>query len=143
MILDGEWRYDRRKCLCFALNEGVYMTYISKLLVLFSIFPGWIDVVFIAFLVVVQKSFFLEGIELVVAILVTGFVRYLFLISQIGLMNFSSRNWYINEILLFIVAISLTFLFEQKTFTWLFSTYFAELTFFQLAVSAYKGVFKK
>jgi hypothetical protein len=107
------------------------------------LFPGWLDVVFILMLYMAKTHFDIAGMWLLAMIAFSGLIRYLILISRVGLINYSSKNWYIKQIVILSVAGLVIFLYEQDTFTWLFTTYFAELLFFELIVSIVKGALKK
>ena len=85
----------------------------------------------------------IDGIELLIVVIVAGLVRYSVAVVRIGFIDFSSRNWYIKQTIIFFVALSLAFLYEQNTFTWLFATYYAELVSLELVVSIIKGLLRK
>lgn len=115
----------------------------SKSLLLLSTFPSWIDFIIVFLLYRMQRVFSLNGFELLGVVIIVGFIRYLFQVSQMSFLNFSSRNWYIKEFFLLTVSVVVAFSYEQNTLAWFVSTYFAEITFLQLFVSIFEERFGK
>jgi hypothetical protein len=111
-------------------------------MLIWCIYPGWLDVIFIVLLYTIKKRHAIEGIESYATVLAVGLVRFLIHLSIVGLSSDSTKNWYIKQAIIFSIAISVVFLYEQKTFTWLFAVYYSELLFFELLVSIYKGALK-
>jgi hypothetical protein len=109
----------------------------SKLTISFCVFPGWLDVIFILLLMIV-KNYFAHGAGFAIAILALGFVRYFVQVVAVGFLVFGTRNWYIKEIIYLVVALLCFLTYEQKTFVWIISLYFFELTFMNLAMSFFK-----
>lgn len=107
------------------------------------LFPGWLDVAVVLILYLARTHFRIEGIGLLITVVVTGLLRYSIVILRVGFIDFSSRNWYIKQVLIFLVALSLLFLYDQSTFTWLLSAYYAEMMFIELVISILKRVLKK
>lgn len=134
----GEW-----KMSLVPFIQKSWMMSKSKSLLLLSIFPSWIDVIIIILLYRMQRVFSLNGFELLGVVIIVGFIRYLFQVSRLGFLRFSSRNCYIKEFFLLTVSVMVAFSYEQDTLAWFISTYFAEITFLQLSASIFKERFGK
>jgi len=116
--------------------------FILNKITIWCIYPGWLDVIFIVFLYTIKKLYPFKVIELSIIILIIGLLRFLIHLLIVGFSNNATKNWYIKQIIILSVALSVVFLYEPKTFTWLFAIYYSELLFIELLISTCKGASK-
>ena len=108
----------------------------SKFTILSCLYPSWLDVIVLVLLVMTRNNFTQDG--LAIAILVLGCIRYLIQVIVIGFMSFNYINWYIKQTIYLMVALLCFLTYEPKTFTWIFSIYFFEMSFIEIVVSLLK-----
>ena len=112
--------------------------------VAFYLFPSWLDVIFIALIFVIIYGLSPIETKYAVAIILTaGIIRYLIQTAKIGIVWYSSKNWYIKQTIILTAILLLVFLYEYNSFTWLFSLYYGEQLIIETIVSIYKRVLSK
>ena len=101
------------------------------------LYPSLMDLFIIVVLYIAGKKYNISFGWLTTIILAIGFFRYLAFVISFKFRNLCNSNFYIKTTIILLVTISLLFLYEYKTFTWVFSIYYVEMTLFELIHSFY------